>query len=129
MVPQQKQAELTQTERLRQQPTYTPRVDILETKNELLLYADVPGVEPGGVDISFERGELRIHGKCQPRQDKVNFYLSEYGTGDYYRSFTIGEAIDVNNISAELNDGVLTLHLPKSEAVKPKRIEVKNGLK
>jgi HSP20 family protein len=127
MVPQQKQAELTQTERLRQQPSYTPRVDILEAKDELVLYADVPGVEPGNVHINFERGELSIHGKCQPRHENVNLHLSEYGIGDYYRSFTIGEAIDVNKISAELKDGVLTVHLPKSEAVKPKKIQVKNG--
>jgi HSP20 family protein len=127
MVPHQKQAEVNQTERLGQHAAYTPRVDILEAKDELVLYADLPGVEPGNVDIRFERGELSIHGKCQPRQERVNFHLSEYGIGDYYRSFTIGEAIDANKISAELKDGVLTVRLPKSEAVKPKKIEVKNG--
>jgi HSP20 family protein len=49
------------------------------------------------------------------------------GVGDYHRSFTIGEAIDAEKISAEMHNGVLTLHLPKSEKVKPRRIEVKAG--
>jgi HSP20 family protein len=107
--------------------SYTPRVDILETEDELVLYADMPGVKPEDVDMDFENGELSIFGRCAPRQEQANFLLQEYGVGDYYRAFTISEQIDSEKISAELKHGVLTVHLPKSEAVKPRRIAVKSA--
>jgi len=121
----EKQSELTTPERTRSTVSFTPRVDILENQDELVLLADVPGVQPGDVDIRFENGELVIHGRCQSRQESINYLACEYDIGDYYRAFTIGEAIDAERISAELKHGVLTVHLPKSEAAKPKRITVK----
>jgi HSP20 family protein len=63
----------------------------------------------------------------EPRREKINFLYGEYGIGDFFRTFTIGETIDADKISAELKDGVLTLHLPKTEAVKPRRIEVQSS--
>ena len=63
-----------------------------------------------------------------PRQDEDHEYLlREYGTGDYYRTFQVSEAVDASKITADYSDGVLTLHLPKTEAVKPRKIEVKTG--
>ncbi len=120
-----KRTELATPERTRGAVTYTPRCDIFETEDELLLCADLPGVEPGDVDVRYENGKLTIYGKCAPRQEGVNYLGYEYGVGDYYRAFTIGEAIDSDKIAAELKHGVLTVHLPKTEAVKPKRIAVK----
>jgi HSP20 family protein len=105
--------------------TYTPRCDILETADELTVYADLPGVQPGDVDVRFENGELAIHAKCPPRHEDVHYLTYEYGIGDFYRAFAINEAIDSDKITAELKHGVLTVHLPKSEAVKPKKIAVK----
>ncbi|GBD36809.1 Spore protein SP21 [bacterium HR36] len=105
--------------------TYSPRVDVVETADELVLYADLPGVRPEDLDIRYENGELTLHGKVQPRLEKGEFLLREYGVGDFYRTFTIGEEIDSDKISAELKQGVLVLHLPKHEAIKPKRIAVK----
>ena len=113
-------------ERTRGGTTYSPRVDIWETDDELMLYADLPGVRTEDLDIQFENRELRIHGKVSRRHADVKFLFGEYGIGDFYRSFTIGESIDAEKISAELRDGVLTLHLPKTEKVKPRRIEVKS---
>ena len=106
---------------------FTPRVDILELENELVLYADLPGVKPEDVNIRFENGELVIHGQCPQRQEGVNYLACEYGIGDFYRVFTIGSEIDSGKISAELKNGVLTVHLPKTEAVKPKKIAVKGS--
>jgi HSP20 family protein len=103
---------------------YTPRVDIFETPDELVLCADMPGVKSGDVDVRFENGELVLHGRCQPRHPEHDFLLYEYGIGDFYRAFTIGQDIDADKISAELKQGVLTVHLPKSEQVKPRRITV-----
>jgi HSP20 family protein len=104
---------------------YTPRVDIRETEEESLLLADLPGVRPEDVDVRFDNGELIIDGRCAPRHEGANYLLSEYGVGDFYRAFTISEQIDWQKISAELKNGVLTVHLPKAETVKPRKITVK----
>jgi HSP20 family protein len=97
----------------------------METEEELLLLADLPGVKPEDVDVRFDDGELIIDGRCAPRHEGANYLLSEYGVGDFYRAFSISEYIDCQKISAELKDGVLTVHLPKAETVKPKKITVK----
>lgn len=102
-----------------------PRVDIFETDHELTLYADLPGVAPGGVDLRYERGELTLHGKVTPRASLGQMILGEYGSGDFYRVFQVHESIDSSKIEAEHKDGVLTIHLPKQEAVKPKQVTVK----
>jgi HSP20 family protein len=118
--------EVASVERTRGGVTYTPRVDICESADELTLFADVPGVGPEGLDVRFESGELTIHGRVQPRHQGDYLYC-EYGVGDFYRAFTISEAINGEHINAELKNGVLIVHLPKTEAVKPKRIEVKSS--
>ena len=104
---------------------YRPNVDILELEDELLLMADVPGAQSDALDVRFEEGMLSIHAKLSPRQPpETEYLLREYGVGDYYRTFRISEAIDASKISADYTDGVLTLHLPKSEAVRPRKIKV-----
>ncbi|MHB8864867.1 MAG: Hsp20/alpha crystallin family protein [Pirellulaceae bacterium] len=122
----QQESEVATVERTRGGLTYSPRIDIWETENELVLYADMPGVRADDLEIQFENRELRIHGKVRPRHENINFLYGEYGIGDFYRTFTIGESIDAEGISAEVRDGVLKLHLPKTEAVKPRRITVKS---
>jgi HSP20 family protein len=120
--PAEVRAELT-----RSGESYSPRVDIVETDNELTLYADMPGVDPAGVDLKYEKSELTVHGAVVPRNEGVQYSHAEYGIGDFYRTFAIGPEIDAEKISAEISGGVLTVHLPKSEAVKPRRIEVKGS--
>ena len=105
--------------------TYNPRFDIWENDDEMILYGDLPGVMPEDLDVRFENPVLTIHGKVSPRHNDIKFLHGEYGIGDFHRTFTIGEAIDTERISAELKNGVVTVHLPKSEKVKPRRIEVK----
>lgn len=107
-----------------QNALYTPRVDILEKENELVLFADLPGVKPDDADVRFENGELVLHGKVSPRPFNEGAVAVEYGVGDFYRAFTISEDIDAQRISAELKNGVLTVHLPKVEAVRPRKIKV-----
>ena len=105
--------------------TYSPRFDIWENDDEMILYGDLPGVMPEALDVRFENPVLTIHGKVSPRHNDIKFLHGEYGIGDFHRTFTIGEAIDTERISAELKNGVVTVHLQKSEKVKPRRIEVK----
>lgn len=114
-------------ERTRDNPTFTPRFDIFETSDELILWGDLPGVRSEDLDIDFEKNQLTIQGKVAPRCEGAQCLFAEYGLGDFYRTFAIGEAIDTEKISAELKDGVLTLHLPKTEAVKPRKISVTAG--
>lgn len=105
---------------------FRPNVDILERADELIVHADVPGAASDGIDVDFEDGILSIHAKAPPRNQDVDFLAREYGVGDFYREFRVNETIDVAKISAEFADGVLTLHLPKVEAVKPRKIAVKS---
>jgi HSP20 family protein len=125
LVKKEQRTDLTTPEPVRAAVTFTPRCDILDTPDELVVYADLPGVEPKDVDVRFERGELVIHGICAPRQEGVDYLTCEYDVGDFYRAFTVGEEIDADKIAAEVKQGVLTVHLPKSETVRPKRIAVK----
>ncbi len=119
-------AALVQTERTRSRPQFFPNVDIVENAEELLVLADMPGIRAEDVDINFENGTLTLHGKVEDRQpESTNYLLREYEVGDFHRSFQVSEAIDAEKIYAEYRDGVLTLHLPKTEAVKPRKIAVK----
>jgi len=104
---------------------YTPRVDILETDEELTLFTDLPGAKAEDVDIRFENGELRLQAQCPARQQGTSYLLAEYGVGDFYRTFSIDKDINPDKIAAELKNGVLTVHLPKTEAVKPRKIAIK----
>jgi HSP20 family protein len=115
------------TELTRDKTTYIPNVDIWEDDHEIVICADLPGVEDENLDIQFENRQLTIHGKVAMRHEGANFLGGEYGLGDFYRTFAIGDAIDTSKITGELKDGVLTVHLPKQEAVKPRKIPVKVG--
>lgn len=103
---------------------YTPRFDIVETAEELTLYGDFPGVQPADLEVRFENQELMIHGKVAARGAENRHWEREYGVGDFHRTFAVSEGIDAQRIQAELKNGVLTLHLPKAEALKPRRIQV-----
>jgi len=129
MVQRKREGDISRVERARDRRTYLPNVDIIETKEEFVILADMPGVGPDRVDIQYEQGVLTIHGEAEPRQDEQNtrYLLREYGVGDFHRSFTIGEGIDADRIDACLKNGVLELHLPKTEAVKPRKITVKTS--
>ena len=104
---------------------FTPRVDIFETADELTLLADLPGVRSEDLDLRYENGELLLHGKVAPRHSGAQMWLNEYEIGDFYRAFSINESIDSSRISAACKNGVLTVHLPKTERAKPKQIAVK----
>jgi len=105
--------------------TVTPRVDILETENEFLLLADLPGVRPDDVDIRFEKGELTLHGRRPVAHGEKESALREYEATSYQRTFAVSETVAADRIEADLKNGVLTVRLPKVEAVKPKKITVR----
>lgn len=121
-VRQQSEAQTTESER--PSVVYTPRFDVSEDDHGFVLSGDLPGVTPEGLDIQYKDQELTIWGKVVPRNPHAKYWVQEYGVGDYYRAFTLGESVDAQSITAQLKDGVLTVHLPKKEEARPRRIEV-----
>jgi len=102
-----------------------PPVDIYETENEFVIKAEMPGVKKDAVDVTLEKNELEINGKVNGNfPDEKDIKYSEFGLYNYHRKFTVGNAIDGNKLTAFLENGILTLNLPKREEVKPRKIEV-----
>jgi HSP20 family protein len=124
-VQKQEAMEVAAVERTRSGKVFYPPVDIYERNEEIVLLADMPGVDPKTIDIKVEKNILSIQGQVyeQLPADYELFYR-EYDNGDYQRSFTLNDTIDQNKIEAKYENGILKLRLPKAEKVKPKKIEV-----
>jgi len=114
-------------EATRDEQFFVPRVDIFETAEELTLYADIPGVAPQDVDLRFEKGELILQGRVTRPERKGKPLAQEYAEGNFYRVFRVDETINSTRIDAECSNGVLTVHLPKEERVKPRKVAVKGS--
>jgi HSP20 family molecular chaperone IbpA len=103
-----------------------PEADIYETDNEYVIKAEMPGVIRENLDITLDNNELQIEGRVVPDYRKEEHLdYSEYRLYNFHRSFVVGDAINREGIHASLADGVLSLVLPKSEKVKPRKIEIK----
>lgn len=112
-------------ERTRTGAIFRPNVDIVETAEELLLLADIPGAKSEDIDIDFENGTLTLRAKVASRQhESTQFLHREHLVGDYRRTFQVHESIDPAKIRADYEAGVLTVHLPKHEAARPRKIAV-----
>lgn len=101
-----------------------PLVDIYENENEILLHAEMPGVQKDDISINIDNGRLTVSG-VRTLEKVGAAEWEEFGDVEYQRAFSVPQTIDVNKVNAELKDGILALHLPKSEAAKPKTIEIK----
>jgi HSP20 family protein len=127
MAPQDKQ-ELTGAESTRPGAVFTPAVDILESDAAITVLADMPGVQPDGLSIDLHENVLSIEGRVgEPSRRNEQMILQEYRSGSYRREFRLTNLIDQNKIDAALHDGVLRLTLPKAEAAKPRKIQVRTG--
>ena len=109
-------------------PTFLPPADIYETRDNIVVLAEMPGVALDGVDITLERRVLTIRGRSAGN-DHAGYQrvYNEYADGDYERAFTLSENIDRDRIEATLKDGVLHLVLPKAETARARKIELKPG--
>lgn len=108
-------------------PRFMP-MDLYKSGDHYVLHADLPGVDPGSIDVSVDRGILTIKAERSGRSETaVDWAASERFTGSYMRQITLGEGVDADRINATYENGVLTLTIPLAEAVKPRRIEVKSG--
>jgi len=106
-------------------PVVPPPVDIYENKEEILLFADMPGVQTSDVFIHLDKGELTLQGR-RGQQEPGKALVSELPDVDYRRTFAV-QGVDADKIEAVVAFGVLKVRLPKSEAVKPRQIAVKSG--
>ncbi|UVT15988.1 MAG: Hsp20/alpha crystallin family protein [Nitrospira sp.] len=106
---------------------WTPPVDISETEGEYQIKAEIPDVKKEDVKITLEDGVLTIQGQRKHEQEEKGkkFHRIERSYGSFARTFALPDVIEVDQVRAEFKDGVLNLHLPKSEKAKPKAIEVK----
>lgn len=108
------------------QADWVPAVDVMETDSEFLLMAELPGVKKKNVKIWIEDGVLMLSGqRDQERDDKgTRFHRIERIYGRFARSFSLPDSVDEEKLKAEFENGVLAVHLPKSEKAKPRSIEV-----
>jgi HSP20 family protein len=106
---------------------WTPTVDISETDGEYLIKAELPEVKKEDVKVTLEDGVLTLTGeRRQEKEEKTTkYHRVERSYGSFVRSFSLPELVDETKVKAEYKDGVLSLHLPKSEKAKPRAIEVK----
>jgi HSP20 family protein len=108
---------------------WCPVVDVRETEDELALQAELPGLTPEQVNVSVQNGVLTISGEKQQEReegkDGSEFHLVERRYGRFERSFSLPRSVDAEKVKAEFANGVLIVSLPKAEAAKPRKIEVK----
>jgi len=102
----------------------TPLANIVETSDGYLLEAELPGVSKEGLEVTIENGELLIVGHRAKQQVVGQPVYRESRENDYRRVFELDPSIDTTKISAKMEQGILRLHLPKAESVKPRRIAV-----
>ena len=105
---------------------FLPNADIYETQDALRVILEMPGVEKDNVEVHVEEGVLNVAGRLDLSKYKgLQPLYTEYNIGHYSRSFRLSSKIDQSKIGAEMNDGVLSLTLPKVEEAKPQTIKVK----
>jgi HSP20 family protein len=102
----------------------TPLANIVETKDGYVLQAEMPGVSRDGLEVTVENGDLTILGRRKNYESPGVLLYGESRGADFRRTFEIDPSIDAAGISAKIEQGILTLLLPKAEAVKPRKISV-----
>lgn len=108
--------------------TLNPAVDVVENEHGVTLWADLPGVAREDLGIHVHDGNLRIEASARiPTRDGLRLQHAEVRVPDFARSFTLGPDFDTSKIEARLNDGVLTLLIPRREEARPRRVEIRVG--
>jgi HSP20 family protein len=111
---------------------WCPAVDVSEDAKEILVSADLPGVEPKEVEITVKENVLTLSGERKTEKEEKDeqegtYHRVERTTGAFSRSFVLPSTVDETKVSAEYKDGVLRVHLPKREEVQPRKIQIKSN--
>jgi HSP20 family protein len=111
------------------QAEFAPAVDVTETAEAVVVKAEVPGMDAKDINISVTGEVLTIKGekKSEREEKEENYHVVERSYGSFSRSLVLPAAVDLDNIEAKYDKGVLTVTCPKKEEVKPKAIEIKSG--
>lgn len=107
--------------------SFTPAVDVIETEAEYRIVADLPGSAADDINLDFNDGVLTLNAPVRRRTpvgERTRVLANENPIGDFRRSFRVGEAVDAQSVTADYTSGVLTITLPKSQALRPRRIQV-----
>jgi HSP20 family protein len=108
----------------RRSPRFMP-MDLFRSGDHYVLLADLPGVDPGSIDVNVDNGTLTIRAERSARGDEtVEWVASERFTGSYMRQLSLGDGLDADRIEAAYENGVLSVTIPVAEKAKPRRIEV-----
>jgi len=109
-------------------PGTLPAINVGKTPSSVEIYAFAPGIDPSKVDVTVDRGLLRIAGErasAVPEDDaKVTVYSRERSTGSFYRTVSLPDDVDASQVRASYRDGVLQISIPRRESTQPKRITV-----
>jgi HSP20 family protein len=110
----------------RRTAVWAPRTDLAETDEAYRILLDVPGMTKEDLTINYQDNQLTVSGerKAETRDEGENFVRVERAFGHFYRAFTLPKTVQDDDITAEYEDGVLTIIVPKAEEEKPRRIEV-----
>ena len=104
---------------------FVPSTDIYETEDALIVVMEMPGVEKQDINVGLENDRLRVEGQiASSKYEGLEPVYTEYNVGHYARAFTLSNKIDQEKISAQVEDGVLTLTLPKVKEAQPRRIAI-----
>jgi HSP20 family protein len=115
-----------ETERMKNRRVYVPKVDIIETGEAMVMFADMPGVDEKSVEVILEKNVLTITGAVEPQTfPGRSIAYAEYDVGDYERAFTVSDEIDRERIEAVVKNGVLKIALHKAPQAEVKKITVR----
>ena len=108
---------------------WSPSVDIVETDNDIIMKADVPGINEKDIDIQIEDGTLTLKGERKFEEEKKGegYHRIERAYGSFARTFALPDSVDTDKVTATYKNGVLTVKLPKKEVAKPKSVKVAVG--
>lgn len=115
-------------------PSWAPAVDVSENSNEITLDVELPGIDPEQVELSIDNGTLTVRGEKRENRKEKNdvgeggyYHVIERSYGSFVRTFQLPQGIDENQVSAEFNNGVLEIRIPKAALPQPKRVEIRNA--
>lgn len=111
----------------RQGPRLMP-IDLHKDGDVYILNADLPGVDPGSIDVDVDGQVLTVRAERTPRSSDVKWLAHERPNGSFLRQFNLGDGIDTATISATYDNGVLSIAIPVSERAKPRKVEVQSGM-
>jgi HSP20 family protein len=104
----------------------SPAIDVIDKENEVVVKADMPGVDKDDIEISLQENTLTIRGevKAEDETKEENYYYSERNYSSFARTINIPTKVEAEKIKAGLKDGILTIHLPKAKELQPRKIKV-----